>query len=61
MLFSLVMLYAMHHFARYDNKDNDVGGERGASQREDSLVDMNFKAMFLRNNNLSFDSEREGK
>ena len=54
MLFSLVIIYAMHHFARYDKENetlDDVMDRTGG--RDDSVVDMNFRMMFLRSSDGS--------
>ena len=60
MLFALVMLYAMHHFAHYEHNSNDGNDDpRSRDDRDNSVDDVNFNLMFQQRNN-SFTS-RETK
>ena len=47
MLFALVMLYAMHHFAHYEQSDKDGNDDpRSKDDRDNSIDNMNFNLMF---------------
>ena len=49
MLFALVMLYAMHHFAHYEPEQNGNDGNddpRSKDDRDNSIDNINFNLMF---------------
>ena len=61
MLFALVMLYAMHHFAHYEQNGNDGNEDpRSKDDRDNSIDNINFNLMFQQRNN-SFESSRVSK
>ena len=61
MLFALTMMYAMHHFAHYNNNDNqELDASRLKDDRDNSVDNINFTLMFQRRNSMA-DSERGSK
>ena len=64
LLFSLIMLYAMHHFSTYDNKENpNETQDEGRGSHKDSVLDAAFlKNHFLKNgDNTSMDQTESAR
>ena len=61
MLFAIMVMYAMHHFAHYNYNDKEaLDASRLKDDRDNCVDNINFTLMFQRRNSMA-DSERGRK